>query len=317
MGSRLHLLGSAGVVLLSGIWTGLLLPTWAGPVNIPLAWQIVPKDSPHRISEPNQGSNAAVQTHMFEGDIAGIDLNIGDRAQAAFALQNAIVDKNLRWKNGMVPYKISESFTTEQKRIIQDALRDIMAKTCIVFVPRRSEADYISFVNRGLGCSSYVARVGGEQLIDLMVGCLSMLGEIQHEVMHALGFFHEQSRTDRDKYVTIVWANLIPGTEDQFRTYRTDNLDMPYDYDSIMHYGWNYFAADRTRATIVPKTARSAELGTRKIISDWDVEKINRLYECSSKRRNSNPEPPRPSTTDRLPSRDRTVTGPKPWWNLG
>lgn len=46
---------------------------------------------------------------------------------------------------------LRNSTATEQKRIIQDALRDIMAKTCIVFVPRRSEADYISFVNRGLG----------------------------------------------------------------------------------------------------------------------------------------------------------------------
>lgn len=62
-----------------------------------------------------------------------------------------------------------------------------------------------------VSCWSYVGRQGYEQDVSLQAnGCL-YLDVVQHEVLHALGFHHEQVRSDRDSYVRILTENIIPG----------------------------------------------------------------------------------------------------------
>ena len=59
-------------------------------------------------------------------------------------------------------------------------------------------------------CHSSIGRDGGEQTITLGQDCYYK-GVIMHEMTHAVGFFHEQNRWDRDSYVTIHWNNVEPG----------------------------------------------------------------------------------------------------------
>lgn len=65
------------------------------------------------------------------------------------------------------------------------------------------------------------------------------LGVIAHEVAHALGFWHEQSRPDRDGFVDVVWRNIDQGSLGQFLKEQPDDVDnegISYDYGSVMHY---------------------------------------------------------------------------------
>ena len=51
----------------------------------------------------------------------------------------------------------------------------------------------------------------GKQPLSLHpVGCL-YLSVIAHEIGHAIGFYHEQSRPDRNDYVTVIEENVHPG----------------------------------------------------------------------------------------------------------
>lgn len=58
-------------------------------------------------------------------------------------------------------------------------------------------------------CYSYVGRRGYAQTLSLdRNGCIYH-HTIQHELLHALGFNHEQCRSDRDYHIRVVWENII------------------------------------------------------------------------------------------------------------
>ena len=59
-------------------------------------------------------------------------------------------------------------------------------------------------------CSSYVGRKGGNQEIILESGC-GILSTVLHEMMHAIGFLHEQARGDRDDFVEVNLKNIQSG----------------------------------------------------------------------------------------------------------
>jgi Astacin (Peptidase family M12A) len=76
---------------------------------------------------------------------------------------------------------------TVHKKTIQEAMTTIENATCIRFVPRAKQVDYIEFISGG-GCYSNIGRIGGVQPVSLSVsGCFAKVGKAMHELIHALG----------------------------------------------------------------------------------------------------------------------------------
>ncbi|XP_067414183.1 astacin-like metalloendopeptidase [Emydura macquarii macquarii] len=179
-----------------------------------------------------------------------------------------------------VPVNVSTEFSMAERTWIAEAMQEFTTLTCVQFINRTTETNYISIVP-GESCWSHFGKIKGMQQVALMKnGCMSK-GAIQHEMNHALGFLHEQARSDRDNYVKIMWEYIMAGEQGNFGKVNSNNLGLPYDYSSVMHYGTYDFSNTSGKATIVPVPDPSVPIGQRGGLSNLDVAKINKLYSCN------------------------------------
>ncbi len=198
---------------------------------------------------------------------------------------------DLKWPNSKVPYVIADGHPKSAD--ILSAINILNTNTNVCIVPRDSEADYVEFIYQAGSCgSSRIGKraTGGRQTIKVGNLCGNTQGSSIHEIMHALGFYHEQSRDDRDTYVTINTSNIISGKLHNFEKYNQgfwhyffpegENIGT-YDYGSIMHYGSRAFGKPASGGgrmiTIVPATSGTA-IGQRNGLSTQDITSINTMY---------------------------------------
>ncbi|KTF79618.1 hypothetical protein cypCar_00030794 [Cyprinus carpio] len=221
-----------------------------------------------------QGVISVEGTNLREGDIA-----VSSRSQKNCFARSCLWTKSIDGKV-YIAYSVSHVYSEEDVENIKKGMKLIEHDTCVRFVPRTHQRDYLD-IQPKTGCWSYLGARGGRQTISLQTPECTGSGVTVHELMHALGFVHEQSRADRDKYVTIMWSNIWQDRLRNFEKFKTDNLDTPYDYGSIMHFGKYAFSEDG-EPTIVPKRNWNVKIGQRFGPSDLDIMKINRMYKCNA-----------------------------------
>ena len=88
---------------------------------------------------------------------------------------------------------------SSERNAINQAASNFNTRTggCVRWVPRTSQSSYVAITSSSSGCFAYVGMNGGRQVLNLQrPGCLRA-GTIEHEMLHALGVWHEQSRPDR------------------------------------------------------------------------------------------------------------------------
>ncbi|XP_016014402.2 meprin A subunit alpha [Rousettus aegyptiacus] len=217
--------------------------------------------------------NLAAGLNLFQGDILLRNSNS----------RNALRNPNTRWQFP-IPYILADNLELNAKGTILYAFEMFRLKSCVDFKPYEGENSYIIFQQFD-GCWSEVGNQHIGQNLSIGLGC-DYKAIIEHEILHALGFYHEQSRTDRDDYVKIWWDEILPGFEHNFDTYDDSvitDLNTPYDYESVMHYEPFSFNKNESVPTITAKIPEfNSIIGQRLDFSAIDLERLNRMYNCTT-----------------------------------
>ena len=105
---------------------------------------------------------------------------------------------------------------------------------------------------------------------------------VLHEIGHVVGFWHEQSRPDRDEHVEVIHGNIAQNYQINFRKLPSTLIDsqgVGYDYNSIMHYNSNFFSRHTSLDTLRARDP-TIPIGQATVLSEFDIEQTNRLYKC-------------------------------------
>jgi len=247
-----------GVALISGNRFKARAVTYIEVDGLAMAEGVIILDTVEQVAE---------QTSILRGELSG------ELSAAAI-----ITGDQFRWPNCTVPYTVDGTLPNQQR--VTDAIAHWQSNTRFRFVQRTTETNYVTF-RPSSGCSSSVGMRGGEQFVNLGGDCTA--GNAIHEIGHTVGLWHEQSREDRDQFVTINFAKIQAGYESNFNQHISDGDDIgAYDYGSIMHYPRDAFSVDGSD-TITPTNPATAQIGQRVGLSAGDVAAANSMCPKSFK----------------------------------
>ncbi|GMS92687.1 hypothetical protein PENTCL1PPCAC_14862, partial [Pristionchus entomophagus] len=244
--------------------------------------------------------NGELAKDLFEGDIVltpeqwkiALEKDPENPMQRRQALTRAVQ----MWQPmgaPVIPYTYEPGFPADKKQIILDSIRFWELRTCVRFRPATSaDRAVVSFNQNSAGCSSSVGMTGGKQTINLAPGCMSVT-IVAHEISHAFGTLHVQSRSDRDQFVQIDTANIQRGTEHNFlkdpQGYGAlSTYGIPYELGSMQHYAEKAFAVDRNRPTIYARQAYAQYQYSMEAprATFYDTLLINKMYKCTDRCQN-------------------------------
>jgi len=201
----------------------------------------------------------------------------------------------------VIPYSYASNYPAEMKRKVEigiKAMNDHLKCGHDVWVPHTNQKHRVEIINDG-GCYSLLGKTvdqdmgsNSKQPVSIGEGCEAK-HIVLHELMHAMGFYHEQNRVDRDKYVRINWNDIEESGKAQFEKASDDNIfqtSVPYDYMSVMHYPLGDFGKDGKPAmTILPnpisKKLTKADLrilGNVPDLSKNDLKELRAYFRCGS-----------------------------------
>jgi len=192
--------------------------------------------------------------------------------------RNAMSSARL-WPGGKLYYQFG-SLPAHQQTQVREALRQFNGEMrgCVTFTEGRGDGNYVLVSNMaGNVCQSRIGREGGAQHLNIGPTFCQGYGVVKHEFIHALGFWHEQMRPDRNDHLNIHWTNIQSGSCSQFELCRGCSTTTAYDPRSIMQYGGTLFSCNG-RDTMTLKNG--GRITYNEQLTELDKKKIRDLYKC-------------------------------------
>ena len=236
-----------------------------------------------RMLEPDTERDA--DGNIFYGHYL-IDKNqvrTGNQLSSGSKLQLIGKTNKPKFSNSSIPFTITDRFSESQKKSILTAIDRLNKKSNLFLYPRRDqESRYIKFMKTedSKRCG-YVNDIGPEKgmtRVFLYRDCLTE-STISHELMHALGFWHMQERSDRSDFVKVHYSQM----RDQGCRRQYDKVAPgfgrsffgEFSFDSVMLYG-SYACKKDKKPTMLRLNGQTVQSASR--LTRTDIDAINRLY---------------------------------------
>jgi hypothetical protein len=253
--------------------------------------RVIPQSLPSSSVYPTPAITTAPASARLEGNRVefrvenGLAIAFGDTLLGRLEEGNSI-DSGISemappklWERPEIPYAIQPNLPHPER--VEKAIQYLNQNSPVTFVPHSDQADALVFEVGKDHCLSYLGKMGGLQPILLADGCQPQ--EILHEILHALGFIHEHSRTDRDRYVEILSQNIEEKYRSQFNIVPDSAMEAvrgtPFDYHSIMIYSPTAFSASekKDQPTLRSKTTEQVS-PVSEGLSTGDLQRLRTIY---------------------------------------
>ncbi|XP_047472935.1 protein SpAN-like [Penaeus chinensis] len=216
------------------------------------------------------------------------DMTLTQTQAAALHLRKANSDLTTYWDddNGfpLIPFTFIDH--SINRVTVWKAILKWEQSTCINFTevdPSYSGA-HLKFVRHADTCSSSVGKVSAAgQEVYLTTQCENEEGTLLHLIGYAIGFWPEETRSDRNSYIRINTDNVLPVVSDNFPLNNDNSYSVPYDYCSIMHSYERRFTSNGKITVTTLNPLYQGAIGQRLYISHMDKLLANTMYQCSDK----------------------------------